>query len=167
VRLFDRRLLVAAYLVYLAAVLELVLWPRPDTPSGAVAAVTGFLHAIGLQAVGEPQVEVALNVLLFVPLGLIGVLLVRRLPWSAWAVVGLGFSLFLEGCQWAFLPERTPALSDVLANTIGSALGALLGSRVRGPTSAARPGTPGGSTQRGGRLDGWGLRGAGGRGARR
>jgi len=62
-----------------------------------------------------------LNVVLFAPLGF---LLRRRLA-SSWRVVGAGFlfSFGIEVVQY-FIPGRESALSDVVANTAGAALGA-------------------------------------------
>jgi glycopeptide antibiotics resistance protein len=143
-RLLDRRLLLAGYAVYLLAVLYLVLWPQPDTPGRAVTSLADVLHRVGFEAVTDVHVEVGLNVVLFVPLGAIGMLL-WRLPWWSWGPVGLAFSVFLEAFQWAFLPDRTPTVSDLVANTAGALLGAgavalvLREVRASGDRSTAAP----------------------------
>jgi VanZ family protein len=40
----------------------------------------------------------------------------------------------VELVQWRYLPERSPELSDVVANTLGAGAGALLGRRWRSGT---------------------------------
>lgn len=124
----DRWVLITACVGYLLIFFYLVLWPEPDTPTRAVVWVAELLQGVGL-ADGEDYVEVALNVVLFVPLGLLGVWL-WRMPWWAWGVVGLGISSLLEGFQWAFLPDRSPTVSDLAANTVGALAGGLIGAWV-------------------------------------
>ncbi|WP_210649308.1 VanZ family protein [Nocardioides sp. SYSU D00065] len=64
----------------------------------------------------------ALNVVLFVPLGVIAALLTR---WSWWRVVLAAAlaSTAIEVVQWLFL-DRVGDEADVAANTLGAALGA-------------------------------------------
>ena len=121
----DRRLLLPAFVLYLLAVLYLVLWPQPDAASSGVRMVAAIFRAAGLPTVTPTRVEVGLNVVLFVPLGLLGLLLLPRVPWWAWTAVGLAFSSLLESAQWAFLPSRSPTVSDLVANTTGCLLGAI------------------------------------------
>jgi hypothetical protein len=116
----------AGYAGYVVGVLYLVLWPQPDAAGSGVQAVLDVLDGVGLSWVSESQVEKALNVVLFVPLGLIGWLLWPRLQVLAWAAIGLAFSAFLESTQALFLPGRTPSVSDLVANTSGAVLGALV-----------------------------------------
>ena len=66
---------------------------------------------------------VLLNVLLFVPLGALFVLLTRRPWWQATALAVAG-SLAIEAVQWRWL-DRQGTWSDVGANTLGAAIGAL------------------------------------------
>ena len=63
-----------------------------------------------------------LNIALFVPLGVIAVLLTR---WSWWRVVlaAAAVSTAIEVAQWLFL-DRVGDRADVLANTLGALLGA-------------------------------------------
>ena len=70
-------------------------------------------------------VESASNVLLFVPLGALVVWALGRRYWWAGGPAGLLLSCLIELAQSAFLPERYPALADVIANTGGAALGGL------------------------------------------
>lgn len=103
----------------------------------------GLLYGVGLAVVGLwPQhvdrsltlgghwlygpLELAANIALFVPLGAFAMLSTRRMRWR-WAVAGaLVLSGFLELVQSLALPGRTGSVQDVLANTVGAALGAAL-----------------------------------------
>ena len=108
-----RRLLAAAYAIYLAVVAYLVWSPSPS----AVPDTTR-------------PFEVALNVLMMVPFGLLGAFLFDRWSVRFWAATGLGATLLIEGVQ-LFLPTRMAEVSDVLANTTGAVVGLLLARLVR------------------------------------
>jgi VanZ family protein len=91
---------------------------------------------------GEPTplTDLVANVLFFMPLGFIGVHGQRRrrgvelVARSAFA--GLVLSTCVEVAQF-FTPERNPATSDVMTNTLGAALGAMFAvwarTRLQGP----------------------------------
>ena len=74
-------------------------------------------------------VDVLLNVLLFIPLG-VGLALAGASVRRA-ALGGLALSLIVESVQYAVLAGRAPSLSDLLTNTAGTAVGALLTWRWR------------------------------------
>lgn len=88
-------------------------------------------------------VELASNVVLFLPLGaLVALILGARLWWGGIAV-GFAVSVLIELAQLAFLPERFPSVADVAANTFGAMVGALAAlllmaykDRVRNPDPA-------------------------------
>ncbi|HSN19195.1 MAG TPA: VanZ family protein, partial [Usitatibacter sp.] len=72
--------------------------------------------------------DVALNVVAYVPLGVLATLCLaggERRARGAWkgALFGAALSFALESCQ-LFLPGRVASLYDVLANTAGAFLGA-------------------------------------------
>lgn len=123
--LHDRRLLLPAYCVYLLTVLYLVLSPEAGAAGAGVSGVLSILHSAGLDWVTGGHVEFALNVALFLPFGFLGTLL-WRLPWHSWWGLGFAASASLEGFQWAFLPHRSPTVSDLVANSSGALLGAVL-----------------------------------------
>jgi glycopeptide antibiotics resistance protein len=83
-------------------------------------------------------VEPALNVVLFVPLGLLlcwGLQRVRRL--LVWGLCVLG-SLAIEATQYLFLPGRDGSVRDVVTNSTGAAIGVALHwwvTRRQGPQS--------------------------------
>jgi glycopeptide antibiotics resistance protein len=95
--------------------------------------VVRWLH--DLLAIRESVIEVALNVLLFVPLSLVGWYVVRQ-GIAFWVVAGLVLSVIIELVQLT-IPGRTTTLSDVIANTSGAALGAL-GCALWGARNASR-----------------------------
>lgn len=66
----------------------------------------------------------------FVPLGLLVVSFAGARWWWAGALAGLVLSAAIETGQALFLPARYATLDDVLANTIGAIVGALLGVAV-------------------------------------
>ncbi len=74
--------------------------------------------------------ETVANVVLFVPFGGLLALLAPRVSVPVVALVGCAVSLLAESTQWAVRPERFATVSDVVANTLGAAGGALLARRL-------------------------------------
>lgn len=72
------------------------------------------------------------NVLLFVPVGVLGVLTLPRSRVRTWALVALAASVSVEATQALLLEDRVPSLVDVAANTLGGYLGALATRGVSG-----------------------------------
>jgi len=74
--------------------------------------------------------DVVGNVVLFVPVSVLGVVLLRSArrplwPWAAGVlVIGIAFAFALQVAQ-IFVPQRDAALSDVVWNTVGLLLGLL------------------------------------------
>lgn len=116
------RVVLAPYLVALALIVFL-----PAREAGRVTGIVGW--AADLVATwGVPREPAAVvfeflaNVALFAPFGLLTALAAPR--WSPWAVIGLGclMSITIELVQLG-IPSRVPTISDVIANTAGTALG--------------------------------------------
>lgn len=117
-------------LVPYAIVLGLIVW----LPASAASKVTGIAFRIARYVSVHADIPLGLsytvfeflaNIALFVPLGL---LLVAAWPRAnAWVVLLLGYSSSgtIELVQ-TLLPSRFPTLSDVIANTIGTAIGCLI-----------------------------------------
>ncbi len=82
-------------------------------------------------------VDVLLNLALFVPLGI--ALRAAGIPLSKCVVVAFTTSLAVEVAQATAVTGRDPSLSDLLTNTAGGWLGALLGARL---AMLWRPGAP-------------------------
>lgn len=115
--------------IQLAAVLALALYPTVvDEPYyGTLQRLVVKLHEQGLPAwIGYGELEFGSNLLLFVPVGFLAALVLRRRDWWLVAVLAPVLSALLESAQALFLPERYPMVSDVVANGIGGALGAVV-----------------------------------------
>jgi VanZ family protein len=126
-----------AGVVVLAGVLVVALLPsRVD--GGVERPIRAFIDQ--LQAGGAPAwvnydlVDFVANIGFFVPIGLIAALLLPRRVWWLAIPIGLGLSTALELGQALFLPERYASVTDVLANTLGAVLGALIGMALRTTT---------------------------------
>ncbi|UNK70110.1 VanZ family protein [Microbacterium sp. H1-D42] len=120
------RILLAPYAIALA----LIVW----LPAAEASKVTGIAFRIarfvsersGISLTTSYTVfEFLANIALFVPLGLL--LVAARPRSSAWVVLLLGYSasVTIELVQ-TLLPSRYPTLSDVVANTLGTAIGCLI-----------------------------------------
>ena len=114
--------LAAMYLIALAFIL---FWPTPvDRPvAGTLKEAIRWAHQHGMpNSIGYNQVEFTSNIVLFVPMGYIASVWTRR-PWVG-IVVGAVVSCCVELSQALFLPQRYGSVLDVLANTMGAAMGA-------------------------------------------
>lgn len=124
-----RTALVLAF-VYLLALSAIAFWPTPvdRDASGSITGVLAWLHAHGVPGwVNYALVEFTANIALFVPVGLLGVILLGARNWWLAILAGCVTSGYIEFTQLVFLPARFATPQDVLANTLGAALGALLG----------------------------------------
>jgi glycopeptide antibiotics resistance protein len=112
--------------VYAAFVLLVTLWPttvdRGLDPY--IERILVALHARGVPTfVDYAFVEFSANIGFFVPVGfLLAILITRRLQWLA-VLCAAVLSTGVEVAQWLFLPGRVASAADVLANTIGAAIG--------------------------------------------
>ncbi|HWL76958.1 VanZ family protein [Microbacterium sp.] len=137
------RLLLCAYLVALGWV---VFAPASDASqvTGIVATLARFVADGGLLSFAHAYavLEFLANVVLFVPFGVLWPFAVPRLRPIAVISLGLATSAGIELVQ-LLLPSRVPAVSDVIANTLGTALGvgvAALVTAHRGARTTRRPG---------------------------
>ncbi|WP_427133174.1 VanZ family protein [Pseudarthrobacter sp. S9] len=105
------------------------LWPSPvDRPvAGLLRKALRKLHLWGIPDwVDYGRVEVASNVLLFVPLGALVAWILGMRYWWVGTAAGIVLSGLIELAQLLFLPARFPSLADVAANSLGAMLGGLL-----------------------------------------
>ena len=138
----SRGLLVALFLAYLVMLAWLVLW-KLDIPyvgsisTGSIKLVP-FLPSAG--AGGSAPLEVAANVLLFVPFGVYLGLLVPAWQWPKSVGAIAATSMFLEATQ-LILGVGVADVSDVIANAAGGLAGlgvlALARRRLSERTTAA------------------------------
>lgn len=121
-----RAFLAAVYACYLAAVGYLVFQPSAGSASTSVQFTLDLLHhAAVLGWIHANLVEIVANVVLFVPMGLLGMILVRRSRWWHWLLIGAAASGVIELVQLTALPGRTGSWRDVVTNAAGAALGGL------------------------------------------
>lgn len=125
------RLALAAYVLVPAL---LTLGPTPleelrtfsDLLRSAAAALTD-----GRAAVSFREAEALANVAMFAPLGLLLPLALPRAYLSLLLVVAATASLTIEITQYVVLPDRVPALLDVVMNSAGTAVGLVVGGDAR------------------------------------
>ena len=86
--------------------------------------------------------EGAANVALFIPIGLLVTQFVSRRRWWLAVATGLTTSVAIEAVQFLLLSERHASLRDVVNNTLGALLGALVALMAR-PRRRATQGVPG------------------------
>ncbi len=117
---------------YLTALALAVLAPTSGVQASVVGEVHEHLRGLGVPyRVAAYSLGFAANVVLFIPLTLLGSLLWRRWGPVAWTLAGLGATVTVEAGQTLFLPERTATAQDIVANTMGALFGALLAIPVR------------------------------------
>lgn len=133
-----RRVLWVTYGVYLGWVAFLVWAPSPSVPSRAVAAFVSLAQRAGV-GISPTLAEFALNVVMLVPLSLIGGLLLRGLRTSDWIAIGFVTSSAVEVVQRLVLPTRSGSSRDIVANTLGALVGAVLLSVVLGLLARRAP----------------------------
>ncbi|WP_432393345.1 VanZ family protein [Pseudarthrobacter sp. L19] len=124
----DKRVWAYALGAYFGLLALIAFWPSPvDAPvQGQLAITLRWLHAHGVPRwVNYSFVEMAANVVLFIPAGLLGQLTLPRLPWWRITAAGMLISGCIEAGQYLFLPHRFASLTDVLTNTAGALLGAV------------------------------------------
>lgn len=106
--------------IALALVVAATLWPVPtQAPQSAQTPLACLLC-------GEAGLaDFLANILLFLPLGV--ALLERTHRWPLVLLMASATSAGVELLQFTTIPGRDAALGDLVANTLGGALGALLG----------------------------------------
>ncbi|MGX1159825.1 VanZ like protein [Arthrobacter sp. SLBN-100] len=107
----------------------IAFWPNPvDQPvQGQLASVLYFLQLHGIPRwFNYKFIEASANIALFVPLGFV---IALSFPEKRWWQVG-AFGLLISGCmelgQLLFLHNRFASSIDILTNTSGAVMGALL-----------------------------------------
>jgi glycopeptide antibiotics resistance protein len=136
-----RRIGTIGLAVTLAAVAALVLWPtHPDVAGVWLRTDSLFTPLIGL---GVPAwllrvgvFEFASNIVMFLPLGFFGALLLRRELWWISALACFALTCAIETTQGLLLPGRVFDPSDIVGNTVGGAVGAAVAWAVRAAVSA-------------------------------
>ena len=119
---------------YVAVVLVVAFYPTPVDQSirGLLDRVLDKLHEKGVpEFVDYGIVEFLANVGLFVPIGLLVAIAVPRGMWWITILAGPLFSVSIELLQGALLPDRFATVGDIVANSLGCLIGAILGLMLR------------------------------------
>jgi glycopeptide antibiotics resistance protein len=132
--------LLVLWVGYVGWLAFVVLQPTPTAAGAGLDLALELAHEAGFGFMTAARLEVALNVALFVPLGLLGALLFPRTPWLSWVALGMSVSVGFELAQRAWLPERVATPRDVGANTAGALVGALLAVMVHREVASVRSG---------------------------
>ena len=85
-----------------------------------------FYRAGGPLGFGIVEVEMLLNVLVFVPIGVFAAMLLPRRLWWVAVLGGAALSAAAEAFQYVVLSSRVGSVRDVVLNIVGTALGALV-----------------------------------------
>ena len=149
-----RRPAAVALAVYGALVALVGFFPTP-VDRGATPLLRSALAALHRRGVPDwfdyHFVEFTANIALFVPFGMLALFATgRRRAWLA-VLAGVGASATIELGQWLLLPERFPSGLDVVANSIGTAIGVAIGYgalALRDPRPRSRTVAPLSATQR-------------------
>ena len=105
---------------------------EPTSPSTTAAPIQRPYHRLPV-----PRGEDALNVLLFVPFGVLVPLAFRRLDNPGVVVAGAAASTVIELAQLFVFTWRAAQVGDVITNTLGAAVGYLALVIARGLAGAA------------------------------
>jgi VanZ family protein len=132
-----RRIAGLALALYAALLGLVLLSPRSTTQSQLVLRLVRGLDWLGApeSLVTYARAEVLMNAVIVVPLTFLGSLVLRRLRWQDWTAYAFLGACAVEGFQGLVLPHRQASFSDIVANTLGALVGALLVRVFRGSKS--------------------------------
>lgn len=119
-------LIAGGYLIALAAI---ALWPTPVDAGGHdwLVRALAVLHRHGAPGwLNYALVEFGSNIILFIPAGLFVVLLAGSHRWWLGLLLGFAVSCLIEVAQLLLLPARFATVNDVVANTVGAAIGSVI-----------------------------------------
>ena len=139
------RIILGAYVAVLAVV---GFFPSPvDRPIDApLSRIIQWCGQHGLGFISYARVEFGANIALFVPLGMLLALLFGPHRWWCAPVICSVATALIELGQGVLLPQRVASIGDVIANTIGGLLGALVAVAVMAAVARRRglePHSPG------------------------
>jgi glycopeptide antibiotics resistance protein len=137
-----RRWVIGLAVVYVVALALIAFWPVPVDRNftGPLQHLINWMHLHGAPGwIRYNTIEFSANIVLFIPVGVFIVVLAGARRWW-WAVlVGFAASCTIELGQLLFLSSRFATVNDVIANTSGALLGALLGLALLVLAEIARP----------------------------
>jgi glycopeptide antibiotics resistance protein len=118
---------------YIVVVLLIVTWPTPvDSDSrSTIVSILRALHSRDLFTfVSYDHVEYTANIAMFVPLGILLAMWLGRRWWWVAMISCFALSGAIETFQGLALPSRYATFDDVIANTTGGVIGALVGALI-------------------------------------
>lgn len=124
----------ACLTLYALFVMVTLFWPTPVDRDyhSLIQRALEIMHTRGLPDWFDyRQLEFTANIGMFVPLGFLIALLLTRRSWWIAVAASAGFSILSELGQAAFLPQRVASVADVIANSTGALVGALLALGLR------------------------------------
>ena len=130
-----------AFVGYSLVLAFVLLSPSPAVPSGGVTVVADVGAWLGAPEwlVERHRAEFVLNVAALAPLSFLGVLAWSGLGWREWTAYGFVLALSVEAVQAVALAGRSATFVDVVANTAGATIGALVVSGWRRLGPGGRP----------------------------
>lgn len=136
----PRHAIVAVLAIVYGTFLAFVaFWPSPvDKPvRSQLSRVIEELHERGVPTfVDYAFIEFSANVMLFVPVGLLFGLIIPMRWWLLALLAGPALSAAIEIAQGMLLDQRYSTVADVVANSLGSAIGVVLAVLLRAVVAA-------------------------------
>jgi glycopeptide antibiotics resistance protein len=116
-----------AYLGFVGWVTLSPQLPFGDGTDGFVWTVLDFLDRFpGTRWIDYSDIEFGTNIAMFVPIGMFFVLLLGRGKWWLAMFLGFALSVAIELAQLFFFTSRVADVRDVVSNTSGAVLGAIV-----------------------------------------
>ena len=132
--------------VYCLLLLLALLWPTSTRQSAMVTWLGHVLSGLGAphRYVEFGRLEVVMNAVIIAPVTLLATFVRPSYSWRDWTALAFCLACLVELAQGLLLPARHAQFSDIVANTLGALLGALLGLGARrlfvGKSSPSRQG---------------------------
>lgn len=119
-----------AYAAFLALVL---LSPSSQTQSDGAGHLASLAQGLGVSPARATQsrAEFVANAMLLMPLAALGSMVWPASTWRDWTAWSFVIASGVELFQGLFLPGRDATMIDIVANTLGGLLGALVVAMVR------------------------------------
>lgn len=129
----SRRVLVVALCCYSAVLAAALLAPTSGTQSELASWVRDLGTGVGLspETATQDRAEFLCNALILAPVSALGSWLWPRSTWRDWTAAGFVIAAAVEMVQGLLLADRTASYEDIVANTLGALLGALVAGGVR------------------------------------
>jgi hypothetical protein len=117
-----------ALVAYMALAAWLLLSPTSAAPSAGVTWLDKLATGVGLpdSLISPGRIEFLSNIAVTAPVAVLAGLVWTRLNWRDWTAFGFVLSAGVELVQGVFLPGRSATFADVVANTLGMAVGGLV-----------------------------------------